>query len=937
MSQADIERLNTALVGRYTIEREIGRGGMATVYLARDLRHRRRVAIKVLHPELASSLGSERFLREIEIVAGLSHPHILPLFDSGEADGFLFYVMPYVEGESLRDRLNREKGLPLDEALGIIREVMDALSYAHSRDLLHRDIKPENILLEAGHARVADFGIARAVGVAGADRLTETGVSIGTPGYMSPEQAMAEELDARSDIYSLACVLYEMLVGEPPYTGPTPQSVIARQLADPVPPLRTVRDTVPDSIERAVEKALAKMPVDRFATVWQFADALGPTASTPAPDQARRKRRRSAKPRLAWLAAIVVLATAAGAVMLYPSTPIPFDERDWIVISDLENETGDSIFDGSLKTAFTIGIEQSRHVNVLPRSRVAVVLEMMMQEDVAKLTEPMAREVALRTDSRVLVVPGINAVDSVYTITTRIIDPADGRVLKSRSVRASGKAEVLPALDKLARRLRRDLGESILSVAQRGVRLHAATTSSLEALSAWSEGNTHWNSGRYDAAGVLYNRAVALDSGFAMAHASLGHYFYWWGNDRPRGDRHFDAALALLDRVTERERLVIEASINGYRGNQNEQINALEIYTASYPDDLIQRYNLGTAYMRASRYDKAIATLEQVIDADSSRASAYINVATSYAMLGEHEKALPRYLKAFELEPAWLVNDNLNHEFGFNYVGMGDLEAAEQTFRRMLSASQRQQARGHRSLALLKTFSGQHADAIQHLEQAILLNRTLESPLSEFRDRLYLAAALRAKGAMQGARDELEAAHQLADSAQITPDWLMILAKQLARDGLVEEAIAVQEVATARQNPDNRNDRAAIELIAGEILLARGDFGEAIRRLEIASTLFPRSNYHLESVAYGHLADGDLDAAQSKYQELLTRRDLAAEAQEYWILAHYRLGQIHAEKGDTAGAAEYYRRFLDIWAKGDDDLVALRDARNWIQALRGPG
>ncbi|MDH3571239.1 MAG: serine/threonine protein kinase, partial [Gemmatimonadota bacterium] len=227
-----LERLRTALADRYTIERELGKGGMATVYLAEDVKHHRPVALKVLRPELAAALGPERFLREIEIAANLHHPHILPLYDSGEAEGFLYYVMPYVEGESLRDRLEREKQLAIDDALQVAREVADALSYAHAHGVIHRDIKPENILLESGHAVVADFGIARAVDAAGGARLTETGIAIGTPAYMSPEQAGGEkDLDGRSDLYSLGCVLYEMLAGQPPFTGPTVESLVHQHLS----------------------------------------------------------------------------------------------------------------------------------------------------------------------------------------------------------------------------------------------------------------------------------------------------------------------------------------------------------------------------------------------------------------------------------------------------------------------------------------------------------------------------------------------------------------------------------------------------------------------------------------------------------------------------------------------------------------------------------
>src|SRR5512143_3682836 len=272
--------LNAALADHYHVERELGHGGMATVYLAQDLKLPRPVALKVLRPELAAALGPERFLREVRITARLNHPHILPLLVSGEARGFLYYVMPYVEGESLRDRLTREKQLPLDDALQIAREVADALSYAHSHGVIHRDIKPENILLESRHAVVADFGIARAVSVAGGERLTGTGLAVGTPAYMSPEQATGEsDLDGRSDEYALGCVLYEMLAGEPPFTGPTPQAVVAKRLSTPPPAVSILRDTVPAGVEAALSRALARTPADRWPTAAEFAAALAETGS----------------------------------------------------------------------------------------------------------------------------------------------------------------------------------------------------------------------------------------------------------------------------------------------------------------------------------------------------------------------------------------------------------------------------------------------------------------------------------------------------------------------------------------------------------------------------------------------------------------------------------------------------------------------------------
>src|SRR5690242_1569570 len=256
---------------------------MGVVYRAWDVRHERPVALKVVRPELGSVLAAERFLREIQLAAKLQHPHIVPLYDSGEAAGALFYVMPLVEGESLRARLTRERQLPLDDALQITREVADALGYAHSHDVLHRDIKPENILLAGGHALVVDFGIGRAITAAGGERLTESGISVGTPAYMSPEQATGDtKLDGRSDLYSLACVLYEMLAGHPPFLGASAQEVIVRHTLDPVPSLRSARPGVPRAVERAVTKALAKVPADRFATAAALVAALEEASTAPA-------------------------------------------------------------------------------------------------------------------------------------------------------------------------------------------------------------------------------------------------------------------------------------------------------------------------------------------------------------------------------------------------------------------------------------------------------------------------------------------------------------------------------------------------------------------------------------------------------------------------------------------------------------------------------
>ncbi|MFN0181275.1 MAG: protein kinase domain-containing protein [Gemmatimonadales bacterium] len=318
-----ISRLGRALGDRYRVDRVLGSGGMATVVLAHDLRHDARVAIKVLRPELAAVMGGARFAREVRITAGLQHPNILPVLDSGEAEGLAFYVMAYVEGESLAQRLQRETRLPLDEAVQLVAEVADGLAHAHAAGYVHRDIKPANILLSHGHAVIADFGIARALEVTGADRLTESGLAIGTPTYMSPEQAGADRIDGRSDIYSLAVVLYEALTGAPPFTGVSGQAILARSAVDPVPSIRTVRQSVPQALEAVINKGLAKVPEDRFPDAAAFRDALRQAVTMPVtaelPPSGRRARR------LRRLAAVVTggLAVVAAGVALWVATAGP--------------------------------------------------------------------------------------------------------------------------------------------------------------------------------------------------------------------------------------------------------------------------------------------------------------------------------------------------------------------------------------------------------------------------------------------------------------------------------------------------------------------------------------------------------------------------------------------------------------------------------------
>jgi eukaryotic-like serine/threonine-protein kinase len=368
-----LSTLQAGLSDRYRTERELGRGGMAVVFLAEDLKHHRRVALKVLRPELTQALGGgpERFLREVAIAAQLTHPHILPLLDSGTFDygngnTGSYYAMPFVDGESLRDRLTRERQLPLEDALRVTAEIADALSYAHAVGVVHRDIKPENILFEAGHAVVTDFGIARAIEVAGGERLTETGLIVGTPAYMSPEQATGGPVDGRSDLYSLGCVLYEMLVGEPPFTGPTTQAILARKSTDTPPSLRIVRETVPEAVEHTVSKVLARVPADRFATAARFSEALEAGFKERAPSPRARGGR---KLWVGALAAGVIVTLVAIALAVRPAAAVP---RSVAVLyfDYLSRDTADAYLADGLTEEITSRLGDVGRLQVKSRSAV---------------------------------------------------------------------------------------------------------------------------------------------------------------------------------------------------------------------------------------------------------------------------------------------------------------------------------------------------------------------------------------------------------------------------------------------------------------------------------------------------------------------------------------------------------------------------------------
>ncbi len=507
--------LQAALAQRYTIERELGRGGMAIVYLAQDLRHHRPVAIKVLKPEIAGALGPERFLQEIEIAAGLTHPHILPLHDSGEAAGFLYYVMPYVEGESLRDRLRRERQLPPDDARHIAREVADALSYAHSRHVIHRDVKPENILLGTGHAVVTDFGIARAITAAGGERLTETGITVGTPEYMSPEQTAGEaELDGRADVYSLGCVLYEMLVGKPPFAGPSLQAVVHQHLVAQPPRVAAIRPEVPPGVERAVQRALAKSPGERFATAADFAAALAPRDDRPPRNW----------PRVAQGVAVMVLAVVVvlGVRAALARGPVKASASSIAVIPFAPAVTDTGLARLGRELAITLSANLDG-VGGIRTTDAMTVLAQVHDSNVSFSLKEGAR-LARRLGASSVVHGSLMRLQSKVRLDLGLFETDGLRPIARASVTAS--PEDLAALTDSA------TWAVLRQTWQKGEApspsLGAITTRSIPGLRAFLEGERLLAASKFAAAADAFGRAIEADSSFWLAYWRLAYTKAVW-------------------------------------------------------------------------------------------------------------------------------------------------------------------------------------------------------------------------------------------------------------------------------------------------------------------------------------------------------------------------------------------------------------------------
>jgi len=969
-----LPRLENALRERYRIERQVGRGGMAIVYLAHDLKHDRQVALKLLRPEVAASVGIERFLREIKIAAGLNHPNILPLHDSGEADGLLFFVMPFVDGESLRERLGRETTLSVGEALQIAGEIAEALGYAHALGVVHRDIKPGNILLSGGHAVIADFGIALAVSAADAARFTETGLSLGTPAYMSPEQVeFSDEVDGRSDIYSLGCVLYEMLAGEPPFGATSAPRILKAHLATPPPDLRRIRPDVTPPLVSVVDRALAKAPSDRFPTAEAFGDALAASQTSESQLESRETgdvmrwgRRGSLWQVLAsyafgswivlqvaealasllglplWFGKATVFVLALGLPVLVLTAVAQSKRRSEGKAPDDRRRlrrflTWRGALAGGVGAFALLGLGTAGYVS---RDRIRGVLRRMERDPAERTDLEVAREVAVREGMAAVIAGEVIRAGESYLLTAELVEAASGEVLATVRATAESSGAVLAAIDRLSKELRERIGEPLKSLRNASM-LPAVTTSSLEALEKYVAGVDMPERARGIA---LLEEAVALDSGFAMAWRRLGVFLGAQDAEYTKRLQAYTRAFDHRDRLSRDERYLVEGSYYFETGEYEKAIVAYENLLALPSDDreelglgrsdFFARHNMALSYRRLRRYEQAYEILLALL-----RDHLPFHCGSNYAMLYDTEVDLGKleearknsedcpYLyeaQAFQQREAALIAG-----------AVGDYAAAEmryQIVRDVRGEELRWRAEASQGLANVASVQGKLAEADEHARDAMVAHEARELPGDFLRVSVETAERdMLVRGDTLRALRGLELALQEAPYIDLDPldGPYLQLAALYAQAGQPRVARTLLAQFDEAVEPRYRVDVRSSNVLGGEeYRRARGELALAEGRHEDAVEEFRAADVEaclvcaLPGLARAYEAAGEEDSvvavleryvATPNYYRLRVDRVHLGPTLE-------RLGQLYEARGQVEEAAMCYARFVELWADADSEL-----------------
>jgi len=964
--------LREGLQPRYEIEGAIGQGGMATVFRAADRQHGRRVAIKVLRPELTVELGEARFRREIEVAARLSHPNILSLYDSGAAGDLLYFVMPYVEGQSLRDRLRRETQLSVPEALGIAKQVASALAYAHSRGVVHRDIKPENILLTGDHALVADFGIARAFADDSITRLTSTGMAIGTPAYMSPEQISADrDVDGRSDIYSLACVLYEMLIGEPPFNGPTAQVILTRHSVERVPAMRPIRETIPESVELAVRTALAKMPADRYATATDFMEAL----ETPVADSGPRAfstilSRRSVR----WTIPIATVAALALAAIIWivpnvrsgDSSNAELDPTLVAIMPFRQIGTG-----GAEVAGLAEGIPELLYMRlpgdvgphaVYPATVSAALAGRTEDEQPLPLEEALA--VARHLSAGRVLLGQILAQGNRLVLSASLYTVPDGQeVARTRDI--SGPVDsLLPLVDQLT-------GELLLSGAGGDHQLASVATTDLQALREYLAGKAAFDGGDYGEAVQRYGAALDVDSSFALAALGLAtaETFVRGGPDSPLADpRGRVLAWAARDRLSPRDRVYLKA-LAGPRypkeSSESQRLYAWEQAVQAQNDRVELWQGLGETLLHSGPWlgihnleRRATEAFRRAVQLDSAFAPAVAHLLDLTAARGDtaEVRSLGAHYLAIDSTSdladfyRWRIAMALADSAALRSIRARFVNLSPATLERIIAIAQLDgtgmaDAETAGTILLAKSVSGRDARWAHVKLREVALNRGRPREAAEIISRLRGATPTRPFDALS---DVVEALYWGADSARASavvkersaaadapvpadappssPQYFDICAVNLWRLAHGELGTIQDAIRKLRRVPNPLDEFATgfIDVCAAVLdtrlgaVQERPDAGRLLDQLDSLAQSGPPSTSWLIVAANLTVAElreqqGNIPAALAAARRRVSQYELGDPRVLVGLSTFLREeGRLAALSGDTVGAIQAYRHYLTL-------------------------